>query len=150
METLVKNKKASFNFELLESFNAGIELTGQEVKSVRNGSARLEGSHIVVRGGEAYLVGATIEPFQPANAPKNYDPTRTRRLLLHQKELAQLLGAESQKGLTIVPLSMYNSKSNLLKLHLAIARGKKDVDKRETIKKRDVERDISRLMKGGA
>ncbi len=149
MGVVIHNKKASFNFEFLEEFNAGLELLGHEVKSVRKGRGKLEGAHIVVRGGEAYLVGASIEPYQPSNTEKSYDPSRPRRLLLNKKELNQLLGAESQKGLTIVPISMYNDKSNKLKLRIAIARGKKKYDKRETIKKRDTDRDISRILKSG-
>jgi SsrA-binding protein len=144
--TLIENKKARFNFELLDTFEAGIELFGYEVKSLRNKQGKLEGAHVIVRGGEAYLVGASIPAFQPANAPKSYDPSRTRRLLLSKKELDALLGAESKKGLTIVPISVYNS-HGLLKLSLAIARGKKDVDKRETIKERDTKREIDREMK---
>lgn len=144
--TLIENKKVRFNFELLETFEAGIELFGYEVKSLRNNQGKLEGAHVIVRGGEAYLVGASIPAFQPANAPKSYDPSRTRRLLLSKKELNLLLGAESKKGLTIVPISVYNA-HGLLKLSLAIARGKKDVDKRETIKERDTKREIDREMK---
>lgn len=144
--TLIENKKARFNFELLDTFEAGIELFGYEVKSLRNKQGKLEGAHVIVRGGEAYLVGASIPAFQPANAPKSYDPSRTRRLLLSKKELDALLGAESKKGLTIVPISVYNS-HGLLKLSLAIARGKKDVDKRETIKERDTKREMDREMK---
>lgn len=143
---LIENKKARFNFELLETFEAGIELFGFEVKSLRAGHGKLEGAHVIVRGGEAYLVGASVPAFQPANAPKSYDPSRPRRLLLSRKELDVLLGAESKKGLTIVPISVYNS-HGLLKLSLAIARGKKDVDKRETIKECDTKREIDREMK---
>ncbi len=144
---VVRNKKAGFNFELLQEFSAGMELSGHEVKSVRKGRAKLEGAHVVVRGGEAYLVGATIEPYQPSNIEKGYDPARPRRLLLTKKELDALLGAESQKGLTIVPISMYNADRNRLKLRLAIARGKKKADKRESIKKRESDREIERMMK---
>lgn len=143
---LIENKKIHFNFELLETFEAGLELFGFEVKSLRKGQGKLEGAHVVVRGGEAYLVGASIPAFQPANAPKSYDPARTRRLLLSKKELDMLLGAESKKGLTIVPISVY-SVGRLLKLSVAIARGKKDTDKREVIKKREVMREIDRTLK---
>ncbi len=143
---LIENKKARFDFELLETFEAGIELFGFEVKSLREGHGKLEGAHVLVRGSEAYLVGASVPAFQPLNAPKEYDPSRPRRLLLSRKELDMLLGAESKKGLTIVPISVYNS-HGLLKLSLAIARRKKDMDKRETIKERDTKRDINREMK---
>lgn len=147
MDALIRNKKAGFNFELLEEFDAGLELLGHEVKSIRRGRGKLEGAHIIVRGGEAYLVGASVEPYQPSNMHVKYDAERPRRLLLTKKELDKLLGSEAQKGLTIVPIMVYNNKSNLLKLRLAIAKGKKQVDKREDIKKRDTERDVEREFK---
>ncbi len=144
--TLIKNKKVHFDFEILETFEAGLELLGYEVKSIRNKQGSLEGSHVVVRGNEAFLVGATIPPYQPSNTPKNYDPERTRKLLLNKKELSELSSAELQKGLTIVPISVYNKGRNL-KLEIAIARGKKKSDKRQTIKDRDSKKDIERQMK---
>jgi len=146
MATLIKNKKVTFDFEILETFEAGLELLGSEVKSLRNKRGSLEGSHVVVRGNEAFLVGATIPPYQPANMPKDYDPERTRKLLLNKKEIGELGDAESQKGLTIVPISVY-SKGRNLKLQIAIARGKKKHDKRQTIKERDTKKDIERQMK---
>lgn len=146
MASLVRNKKATFNYEILETFEAGIELYGYEVKSVRAGRAKLEGGHIVVRGGEAYLVGASIAPYQSANMPKSYDAERPRRLLLNRKELNTLLGIESTKGLTLIPLSLYN-RGRYLKLELASVKGKKEYDKREDIKKRDTNREMSREMK---
>lgn len=145
MAVLIRNKKAGFDYEILEKFESGISLLGFEVKSLKKGQGSLLGAHIIVRGGEAFLVGANIPPYQPANTPKNYDPEQPRKLLLSKKELAQLAGAESQKGLTIVPISVY-SKGNKLKLEIAIARGKKKHDKRESIKKRDIERDIAREL----
>lgn len=146
MQPLIQHKKARLNFELLETFEAGLELTGGEVKALRQKRGKLEGAHVVVRGGEAYLVGASIPPYQSANTPKTYDPERSRRLLLSQKELAELASAESQKGLTIVPVMIYN-KGRFLKVQVAIARGKKKYDKREDIKKRDAARDIARELK---
>lgn len=146
MTTYLQNKKARFNYEILEEFEAGISLHGFEVKSVRQKLGKLEGSHITVRGGEAFLLGASIPAFQPANAPKDYEPTRHRRLLLTQKELSKLAGLESKKGLTIVPLSMYNKRRNI-KVEIAVVRGKKKHDKRETLKRRDTEREINRAMK---
>jgi SsrA-binding protein len=148
MMQLVYNKKAIFNYELADSFEAGIELLGSEVKSLRNKKGSLEGAHVLVRGGEVFLVGATIPPYQPANTPKKYDPERPRKLLLTKKEIAILQGAESQKGLTIVPISVY-SKGRTLKLQLAIARGKKQYDKREVLKKRESKRAIERTLKEG-
>ncbi|GMQ95025.1 MAG: SsrA-binding protein SmpB [Patescibacteria group bacterium] len=146
MPTFIQNKKARFNYEILETFDAGIELRGFEVKSLRKKQGSLEGAYVVVRGNEVFLVGTTIPPYQPANAPKDYDPERARRLLLTKKEITVLAGAEHQKGLTIVPLSVY-SKHNKLKLGIGIARGKKKYDKREAIKKRDTERDVARELK---
>ncbi|MDO8548080.1 MAG: SsrA-binding protein SmpB [bacterium] len=143
---LIEHKKARLNFEVLEEFEAGIELLGHEVKSLRNKQGKLEGSHVIVRGGEAYIVGMSIPPYQPANTPKEYDPSRSRRLLLTQKELAALSAAESQKGLTVVPLSVYN-KGHKLKVRVAIARGRKKYDKRDVLKKRDTEREMRRTLK---
>jgi SsrA-binding protein len=147
MPTLITNRKAGFDFELLERFEAGVELLGFEVKSVRAGRGKLEGAHVVVRGGEAFLVGASISPFQQKNTPKDYEPERARRLLLTKKERDTLLGAESTKGLTIVPISWY-TRGRLVKLSLAIARGKKKADKREDLKKKDAVREMERVMKG--
>ncbi len=146
MATLIENKKARFNYELLKQYEAGIELLGYEVKSIRNKMGSLEGAHVVVRGGEVFLVGATIPPYQPSNTPESYDPARTRKLLLTKKEVSELAVKESAKGLTIVPISLY-SKGRLLKLQIAVARGKKKRDKREDIKKRDDKRDIERTLK---
>lgn len=143
---LVENKKATFDYSILEEMEAGLELFGFEVKSLRAGRGSLRGARVLARGGEAYLVGATIPPWQMANTPKSYDPERPRRLLLSKKEIDQILGAESQKGLTVVPLRVYN-KGDKLKLSIAIARGKKKEDKRQTIKKRDDERRIRRSLK---
>jgi len=146
MATLVQNKKAGFNYELLDHYEAGLDLLGFEVKALKNGRGSLEGSYVIIRGGEAFLVGAQIPPYQPANTPATYDPKRNRKLLLTKKELKVLLGKESEKGLTLVPISVYN-KGNLLKLKLAVARGKKKFDKRETIKKREAKREIDRTLK---
>ncbi len=146
MTALIRNKKATFDFEILKTFEAGLELFGPEVKSLRNKKASLEGSHVVVRGNEAFLVGATIAPYQPTNTLKDYDPERTRKLLLHKKELTELSSAESQKGLTIVPISVYNKGRNL-KLEIAIAKGKKKYDKREILKARDSKKAIERALK---
>ncbi|MEK7581902.1 MAG: SsrA-binding protein SmpB [Patescibacteria group bacterium] len=144
--SLVENKKAGLKYEFLEKYEGGIELFGYEVKSIRNHRGSLDGAHIIVRGGEAYLVGAHIPPYQPANTPKNYDPVRTRKILLTKKEIWEIGGQESKRGLTIVPLSMY-SKGVKIKVSLAVARGKKKYDKRETLKKRDTEREMRRALK---
>src|SRR3989344_8430494 len=140
---LVEHKKVRLDYEILEEYEAGIELLGIEVKSLRAGQAKLEGSHVIVRGGEAYIVGMVISPYQPLNTPKEYDSGRTRRLLLTKKEIATLATEESQKGLTVVPISVYN-KGSKLKMRIAVARGKKKYDKRAVLKKRETERDIRR------
>lgn len=142
---LADNKKARFDYELLKRFTAGIELLGLEAKSARSGKVNLRGAFIAVRGGEAFLINADIPPYQPKNAPADYDALRPRKLLLEKSELQELAEAEGTKGLTVVPLSVYN-KGRFLKLDLAIARGKKEFDKRESIKKRDVERDLKRSL----
>jgi len=146
MATLVSHKRASFDFEILETFEAGISLLGTEVKSVRNHQGKLEGSHIVIRGDEAFILGMSIPAFQKANAPKDYDPERTRKLLLSKKEIAHLDMKTNQAGLTIVPIKLYN-KSRNIKVEIALVRGKKKYDKREVIKKRDTDRDIARSLK---
>lgn len=144
---LLENSRAGFDYEILEKLEAGIELFGFEVKSLRAKLGSLKGARVVARGGEAYLVGATIPAYQVANAPKNYDPERSRRLLMNKKEISHILGAETEKGLTIIPLSIYN-KQRHLKLSLAIVRGKKSRDKRATIREREEKRRMSRTLRG--
>jgi len=146
MAQFVYNKKAGFDYEILEKFEPGIELVGLEVKSIRAGNARLEGARVIIRGGEAFLIGANIPPYQPSNTPTSYESDRNRKLLLTKKEIARLAQEESKKGFTIVPVSLY-AKGNKIKAEIALVRGKKKYDKRETIKKRDVERDIAREFK---
>ena len=143
---LVENKKAGLKYEILERFHGGLELLGFEVRSVKGRQGSLEGSYVIVRGGEAYLVGAHIPPYQPKNTPSHYDPYRLRRVLLTKKEIAELAGHGERKGLTIVPLSMYN-KGRKIKLEIGLARGKKKYDKRETLRKREDDRHIEREMK---
>ncbi len=130
-----ENRKARFNYEILEKYEAGIELLGTEAKSVRTGKMSLEGAFLIVRGGEIFLINANIPPYQPSNAPKDYDPLRNRKILLTKKEIAELSGSEKNKSLTIVPLSLYN-KGRKIKIEIALVKGKKKFDKRETIKKR--------------
>lgn len=143
---LVQNKKFHLNFEPLETYEAGIELRGFEVKALREKLGSLEGAFVIIRGVEAFLVNAYIPSYQPANTPAEYDPYRPRRLLMSKKEIGELAGWEQQKRLTIVPISLYN-KGRCIKLELAVARGKRKPDKREDIKKRDVKRDIERELK---
>lgn len=131
----------------MDKYEAGIELLGTEVKSVRGGHMALEGAFVIIRGGEAFLVNANIPPYQPSNTPENYEPLRTRKILLTKKEIAELAASERNKSLTIVPLAVYN-KGRKIKVSLALAKGKKKFDKRETIKRRETEREIRREHKG--
>jgi len=144
--SLIENSKVGFDYQVIETIEAGLELLGFEVKSLRAGQGSLKGARVVARGGEAYLVGATIPAWQVANAPKDYDAMRTRKLLLSKKQIAQVSSAEGQDGLTIVPISVYN-KGQKLKLSIGIARGKKKADKRQDIKKRDDERRMRRTSR---
>jgi SsrA-binding protein len=146
MKALISHKRVTFDFEILETFEAGISLLGTEVKSVRTGQGKLEGGHVIVRGGEVFLVGASIPAYQTANAKASYDPERPRKLLLTKKEIAELDVKSERQGLTIVPIKLY-SKGPKLKLEIAIARGKKKQDKRQSIKEHDTKRDIARELK---
>ncbi|MFA6294803.1 MAG: SsrA-binding protein SmpB [Candidatus Paceibacterota bacterium] len=145
MTTLVDYKKAHFDYEILEKFEAGIELLGFEVKSLKKGQGSLDGSYVIIRGGEAYAMNVFIPPYQENNTPSGYEPRRNRRLLLNKKEIAKLADIEAGKGkgLTIVPISIYN-KTKLIKVSVAVVRGKKKYDKRETTKKRETDRVIRR------
>jgi len=144
MSHYAENRKAQFNYEILEKYEAGIELLGVEVKSVRGGQMSLEGAFVIVRGGEAYLINANISPYQVKNTPKDYDSLRNRRILLTKKEIIELAGSEKNKSLTIVPISVYN-KGRKIKVEIALVKGKKKFDKRETLKKRDTDREIRTL-----
>lgn len=146
MATLIEYKKAGLKFERLEEFEAGLELFGHEVKSLRAKHGSLDGSRVIVRGGEAYLSGVTIPPYQATNTPKEYDPERARRLLLSKRQIAELLDADAKKGLTIVPIEVY-SKGRLIKVRIAVVRGKGKFDKREDLKLKDTKRDMDRLLK---
>lgn len=146
MKTLAENKKAYFSYNILENFEAGISLNGQEVKSIRMGKINLLGSYVVIRNGEAYLVGANIPPYQPKNAPEGYDPQRSRKLLLKKKEIGYLIGKTKQKGLTLVPLRVY-TKNRLIKLGFGLVKGKKEFDKRESIRKKEDKRKMERAIR---
>lgn len=143
MTTLVENNKARFDYEILEKFEAGIELLGQEVKSLKAKQGSLDGAYVIIRGGEAYIVNLFIPPYQEKNTPKDYEPRRNRRLLLTKDEIIKLVDSETGNGLTIVPISIYN-KSRFVKVSVAIVRGKKKFDKRESIKKRETDRTVRR------
>jgi len=148
MKVFALNKRANFDYQILETFEAGLALKGHEVKSIKNGHISLQGSYVVIKNNEAYLLNATISPYQPKNVPPDYDPARTRKLLLHQKEIKYLLGKSQERGLTLVPIKVYDKKGKI-KLEFGIARGKKKVDKREIIKKRETQREIERSLKIG-
>ena len=143
MTTFVDYKKARFNYEILETVEAGIELLGYEVKSIKKGQGSLDGAYVIVRGGEAFAMNVFVPPYQEKNTPKDYDPRRNRRLILAKKDIVRLADIEGGKGLTIVPISIYN-KGNLLKVSVAVVRGKKKFDKREATKKRDTDRAVRR------
>lgn len=146
MSTILSHKRVHFDYEILETLEAGISLLGTEVKSLRSGHGKLEGAYVVVRGGEAFLVGASIPPFQKKNVDSSYDAERSRKLLLSKKEIAEIEQKSERQGLTVVPIKLYN-KGSKLKLEIAVARGKKKTDKRETLKKRETTRDIEREFK---
>lgn len=146
MKELSKNKKAYFDYDILEKIEAGIELLGFEVKAAKSGRIDLSGSYARLKDEEAWLVGALISPYQPNNTPKEYDPQRDRRLLLTKNELKTLSGKHKEAGLTIVPLRAY-IKGRLVKVELGLARSKKKWDKRDVIKRRESDTEIRRTFR---
>ena len=147
MTLLQKNKKASFNYEILEKYTGGLSLFGFEVKAVKqNVGGSISEAYVKIKGDEVFLVGAHIPPYQPKNTPIEYDPYRERKILLSRKEIEELKKKVKESNLTIVPISLYN-KGRYVKIDIALARGKKTVDKRQSIKKRDTERDLGRRLK---
>ena len=146
MPVLAENRKAYFNYEILEKFEAGISLAGQEVKSIKTRGVNLAGSYVVIKDSEAFWVGAKIAPYQPKNVPPDYNPERSRKLLLKKSEIKYLIGKAKEKGLTLIPLMIY-TKDGKIKIEFAIAKGKKKFDKRELIRKREVKREIERTLK---
>ena len=147
MSNAYVNKKAYFDYEILETYEAGIELFGFEVKSIKTGRLNLTGTFVVIKNEEAWLLNANIPAYQPQNSPPDYNPDRSRRLLLHKSEIKELIGKSVQKGLTLVPLRVY-TKKNRIKILVGLGRYKKKIDKREDIKKREAARDIERKLKG--
>jgi SsrA-binding protein len=144
--TIATNKKARHDYFIDETFECGIELTGTEVKSLRENRVALRDSFATVRGGEVWLHGVHISPYSHGNRA-NVDPDRQRRLLLHKKEIRYLLGKTKERGHTLVPLGLYFSPTNFVKVELGLARGKKLYDKRDTIAKRDQQRDVERALR---
>jgi SsrA-binding protein len=146
MPVISENKKAYFNYTILEKFEAGIVLNGQEVKSLKTNGVNLAGSYAVLKDEEVFWIGANIPPYQPRNIGSSYDPERSRKILLKKSEIKYLIGKTHQKGLTLMPLKVYTIRGKI-KLEFAIVRGKKQFDKRGSIKKRDIEREIERELK---
>ncbi len=144
-KVVATNRKAYHDYHVEETHEAGIALTGTEIKSVRAGSVNLKDAYAVIKDGEAWLLNVHISPYEPASR-QNVDPDRTRKLLLHRTEINRLMGRVQEKGLTIIPLRMY-LKKNRAKIELALVRGKKQYDKREAISKRDSDREIQRALK---
>ncbi len=140
------NQKAHFDYRVLETLEAGLVLTGHEVKSIRAGRCSIKGAYVKILSNEAWLLGATVSPYQAGNVPPDYDQQRSRKLLLKKKELNYLTGKSQEKGLTLVPVKLYN-KNGLIKLEVGVGQGKKKADKREKIAKREVQRKIERALK---
>ena len=143
MPVLAVNKRGKFDYEILETFEAGLKLVGHEVKSTKEGKINLKGSYVTITQNEAFLLNAHIAKYKKAGSLPDYDPYRTRKLLLNKKEINHLIGKQQEKGLTLVPLKVY-TKNNRIKLEFGIGRGKKKGDKRRDIKKRDIDRDMKR------
>ena len=145
-KTIAENRRARFDYFLEQTYEAGLSLTGSEVKSLRNGRANIAESYAAVEGDQIVLVNADIPPYAQANR-FNHEPRRPRKLLLHRKEIDRLIGAVQREGRTIVPTKLYWNDKGMAKLELAVAKGKKAHDKRETAAERDWQRDKARLMK---
>ena len=143
---IADNRKARYNFEILEVFEAGLELAGTEVKSLRNGKASLTESYATVENGELYLINSHIPEFKQGNR-NNHPPKRPRKLLMHKKEIARLTGGIQREGLTLIPLKLYFNDRGIAKIELALARGKKLHDKRATERDRSWQRDKARLLR---
>lgn len=144
---LITNKGAFSDYEILEKFEAGIALLGMEVKSLKKSQASLVSAYVVIRQGQAFLLNAAIAPYQPKNTPPDYQPQRTKKLLLNTREIEYLSRKTRQQRLTLIPLRVYN-KNGLIKMEIALARGKKKFDKREALKKREIKKKIEQIKKG--
>lgn len=141
MKNIAENRRAGFDYEITEKYESGIELTGQEVKSAKNGGLNLSSSYAVPKDGQLLLVNSSIPPYQPKNAPADYQPGRSRRLLLHKGEIKSLYGKLRQKSFSLVPLRAY-VKNGFIKLELGLGKSRKKADKREAIKKRETKREM--------
>lgn len=147
MKSLAVNKRARFDYVILDKFEVGLSLLGVEVKSVRAGNMSLRGAFVTIHNDQAWLTNAVIPPWQPKNTKDDYEPDRTRQLLVKKSELKQLIGAKQSKGLTIIPLRVY-TKGPWLKLEIALARGKRKYDKKQSKKEHDIKRDVERELRG--
>lgn len=145
MKVYSENKKAHYNYEILEKFEAGLILLGQEVKSIKAGRINLSGSYVIFNKEEPFLIGTKVPPWQPKNIGADYNEERQRKLLLNKKEINYLVGKSKEKGFSLIPLKVYE-KSGRIKLEFGLAKGKKKYDKKEKIKKRDIEREINREL----
>jgi SsrA-binding protein len=147
MKVIAQNKKAFFDYEILDKLEAGVVLTGDEVKSLRAGQASLIGSFAVVKGSELFLINCNISTYKQAYDKREDYSTRSRKLLLHRRELARLIGDISKKGITLVPLMLYFNKNNMVKVEIGVCKHKKAAAKKETIKERDIARQTRRELK---
>ena len=147
MPTLATNPRAKYDYHILKTLEAGMVLAGHEVKAIKTGHISLKGSYVTIKDEEAWLINAQIPPYQPKNTPADYQPSRTRKLLLNKREIKSLIGQSKRKGLTLVPLRVYTKKGKI-KLAFALGLGKRKVDKREKIIKREVKRKIDRALRG--
>lgn len=145
-KALSVNKRARYDYEILETYDAGLVLKGYEVKAIKTGLVSLKASYVVIKDNEAYLINAFIPPYQIANTPKAYNPEQSRKLLLNKSEIKSLIGKSKQKGLTLVPLKLYTKKSRI-KLKFGVGKRKRKIDKREIIKKREVEKSIREKLR---
>lgn len=141
----IQNRKAKYDYEIIETYEAGMVLTGTEIKSIRKGSANLKDSYAIIKKGEVFLLGMHISKYEEGNQ-FNHEETRTRKLLLHKKEIRKMSQNINLDGLTLIPMKLYFS-TNKAKILLGVARGKKNYDKRETIKQRDIDREVRKELK---
>lgn len=146
MKLIAKNKKATFNYDLLETYEAGIALVGSEVKSIREGRISLKESYAEIKGGEVFLVNCHISPYEASNR-FNHDPLRERKLLLHRREIKRLAGKTQERGLTLVPTRVLISEKGKVKVVIALAKGKRAYQKREAIRERDRDREMQAELK---
>lgn len=146
MTVIAHNKQAKFDYELIDHYEAGLALFGHEVKSIKTGHMSLKGAFVTIKGNELYLTNALIPLYKHAANIKEYDPNRSRKLLVKKSEIRSLIGKKQQKGLTLVPIRVY-TKGKLIKLNFALAKGKAKYDKRQSIKKRDTNRNIARALR---